>query len=311
MKRYITVDGGTTNTRISLVEEGSVVDTIRLSLGARANSENKGTLDCAVKEGLDALLAKHSLKEEDVAQILASGMISSEMGLFFVPHIKAPVGIKELHGAIKSVMLPHISKIPFSFVTGVKTEGTLEESDLMRGEETELYGLFEEMPRNATVILPGSHSKIIKTDENGCIISFKTMLTGEMLASLSAYTVLKASVDLKEGSLVEKALLDGYRYTEAHGINEALFKVRVLRNALGGSHNEAYSFLLGAVLHDEIKVITACGGEDIYVGGRLAIKEATVLLLHNLGFKGAVAVDEQTVNASTARGLIRIYEYRE
>lgn len=310
MKRYVTIDGGTTNTRISLVEEGRVKDTLRLSLGARANAEEKGVLDLAVKQGIAALLEKHSLGEADIVACLASGMITSDMGLYTVAHIKAPAGIAELHRAMATTALPHICGIPFYFIPGVKTEGTLAQSDLMRGEETELFGLFDGVPENATVILPGSHSKIIRVDEKGRIATFKTMLTGEMLASLSAYTILKASVDIKEGSLEESALLDGYAYAEAHGINEALFKVRVMRQALGASHNEAYSFLLGAVLHGEVSEIIKEGRKRIYVGGRLSIKEATVALLNYLG-KEAVAVDEDAVNASTARGLVRIYEYTE
>ena len=37
MKRYISIDGGTSTTRISLVCDGSVTDTVKLSYGARSN----------------------------------------------------------------------------------------------------------------------------------------------------------------------------------------------------------------------------------------------------------------------------------
>ena len=34
---YITIDGGTTNTRVSLVKDGAIVRTEALSMGAKSN----------------------------------------------------------------------------------------------------------------------------------------------------------------------------------------------------------------------------------------------------------------------------------
>ena len=39
MKRYITIDGGTTNTRIRLIENGTAMDEIRLKAGAGNKNE--------------------------------------------------------------------------------------------------------------------------------------------------------------------------------------------------------------------------------------------------------------------------------
>ena len=44
MSNYITVDGGTTNTRISLVVNGNIVDTIKYNVGAGKSIENKNIL---------------------------------------------------------------------------------------------------------------------------------------------------------------------------------------------------------------------------------------------------------------------------
>lgn len=286
-----------------------MTDTLRLSVGAKANAAQKGILDRAIRDAIEELLQKHSLAPENIEQILASGMLTSEMGLYSIPHIEAPAGLPELHAALTRVTLPEISSVPFSFVTGVKTVGTLEGTDLMRGEETELYGLFDTPPKGAAVILPGSHSKVIRTDDAGRISSFETMLTGEMLASLSSGTVLSESITLSEGELDAESLLDGYRYTEMHGLNAALFKVRVLRLSLGASHNQAYSFFLGAVLHDEVKSVIRANPSAAYIGGRRQIKEATALLLSSLSSLTVVSISDEAVNESTAKGLVKIYEY--
>ena len=49
MRRYLTLDGGTTNTRIRLVEDGVIVDSVKIPKGARANMEEAGSLAAAVR----------------------------------------------------------------------------------------------------------------------------------------------------------------------------------------------------------------------------------------------------------------------
>ena len=41
MSTYIAIDGGTTSTRVNLLQDGEVTDTIRLNIGARASIENR------------------------------------------------------------------------------------------------------------------------------------------------------------------------------------------------------------------------------------------------------------------------------
>ena len=52
MKRYVTIDGGTTNTRLFLGEDGRVTDCIKLNVGARAGIENRQLLQETVKTAL-------------------------------------------------------------------------------------------------------------------------------------------------------------------------------------------------------------------------------------------------------------------
>ena len=136
MKNYITIDGGTTNTRISLIKDGRVVETIKLSLGARSGIDNNDALKTAIADAIDTLLKKSNGIE--IEKILASGMITSEFGLYNLPHISAPSGIDELHNAMCEVRLDDISEIPFVFIPGIKvSDGELSHSDMMRGEEVE------------------------------------------------------------------------------------------------------------------------------------------------------------------------------
>ena len=135
MMRYITVDGGTSNTRVMLVQNGQIEDIVRIPFGARAGIENATALRTAIRDGISELLVRHKLKEADIERILASGMITSEFGLCNLPHTCAPAGIAELHAQLHEVVLEDISPIPFVFIRGVKTVGTsVADTDMMRGE---------------------------------------------------------------------------------------------------------------------------------------------------------------------------------
>ena len=221
MKRYITIDGGTTNTRLSLVLDNRVIDTVRYAAGARAGIEDKTVLKNAVREGISRLLSVNGLIESDICRILASGMITSEFGLYHLDHLTAPAGLAELHAGMEQVILSDICSIPFVFLRGVKQQGDILHADVMRGEETELMGLCPQP--NCVYILPGSHSKVIRTDENCRIASFSTTLTGEMISALSQTTILKSSVSLVDHALCKESLLEGYNICKELGMNAALF----------------------------------------------------------------------------------------
>ena len=239
MATYITIDGGTTNTRVNLVVNGEIVDKEFIPFGAKASIGNREKLKAAIKDAIAGLIERQNIKESDVTKILASGMITSEHGLVQIPHIKTPAGLAELNAAMHEVTLDDISNIPFVFISGVKTDADeLCDADMMRGEEAEIFGIGK--GADGVYVLPGSHSKIVSV-EGGKITRFKTMLTGEMIATLLDGTILKGSFDLSKVSLVKEYLFKGYEYCRDNGINDALFKVRILKNLFGASENELFS----------------------------------------------------------------------
>jgi len=309
MSLYITIDGGTTNTRISLIRDKKFIDGVKINVGARKSIDDGDILKKEIKRAIEELLIKNRLKEKDVECILASGMITSEFGLCHLEHIKAPAGIRELHEGIERVCLGEVSEIPFAFIRGVKLAAEdFESFDVMRGEETELMGIINEDYGECIYILPGSHSKIIKVDDEGRIVDFSTMMTGEMINALSSQTILKDAVDLSISEIDNEYLLRGYDYAEKEGSNKALFKVRVLKNFFGRDKTEVYSFYLGAVLCGEIKQIIDNKIKTVVLGGRKQIKNAIAEILKNRDNKKVILLDESSVDMSTSIGAVRIYE---
>lgn len=307
MTRYLTVDGGTTNTRICLVEDGRVTDTLRLAVGARLAAGNGELLKNGVRDGIRTLLERNGLTEGDIRQVIASGMITCEYGLCHLPHISAPAGLRELHDSAAAVSLPEISPIPFTFIRGVKLAGErAETTDMMRGEETELIGLGRQ--EGAMYVLPGSHSKLIATDEAGRITDFTTMLTGEMLAALSSGTILKDAVSLEGTQLDEAYLLRGCRCCRERGLNEALFKVRILKNLYGANRDQTYSFFLGAVLWGELESILKRAPKSLVIGGKKQLQQAMTVLLRVLTDIPVIQISPLQAENAPALGAVRIFE---
>lgn len=307
MRNYITIDGGTTNTRVSLVKGEEIVKTIKLAIGAKVGIDNKELLISEIKKAIEQLGNK-----KQIERILASGMITSEFGLYNLPHITAPAGIIELHNSMKEVYLPNISDTPFVFIPGVKIYGkNLNNTDMMRGEETELMGLIDDSCSEGIYVLPGSHSKLIKVNSKGKIVDFSTMLTGEMIAALASGTILKDAVDLNQNEAGDAFLIKGYDYCTSLGINEALFKTRVLKNMFGATKEDVYSFFLGVLLQAEIKKIIETDEQNIIIAGKTQLKKAMYKLLKKKTDKNIIAIENAYADFASTFGAIKIYELKK
>lgn len=306
MATYITVDGGTTNTRLYLVRGGNAVCSKNLGVGAR-NGED--ALKNALKSGISELLSENSLCENDIERIIASGMITSEYGLCNLTHASLPAGMRELREAMYETSFPDICDIPWCFIRGVRSSGdSLEDCDVMRGEETELMGLIKGSPSDALYILPGSHSKHISVDKDGKIIGFATMMTGEFFAAVMQNTILRDAADFEHNTIIEQKLFEGYEYACSHGVNEALFKTRILKNIFGATKEECYSFLLGAVLCDEICSVLKSEKQTVIIGGQKQFRLALSSLLRRYGEKQVVTLSDEAVANSTALGAVSVFE---
>lgn len=305
MADYVCIDSGTTNTRISLVRDNNVIDTMKYHCGTKCS---KDELKLTLKKGISEILVKNNADEKTANKIIASGMITSELGLIDLEHITAPVGLKELNEGIVEKSFEDISSIPFSFIRGVKIFGeNLDDTDMLRGEEAELFGIID---GEGVYVLPGSHSKILVVDDTERITTFKTMLTGEMLSSIAANTILKESLPDISVTADEEYLFVGLSYAREHGINEALFKVRVLKNIFKKSNEQVMGFFMGAVLCDEINFILSLSPKKITIGGNAILKKPMSVILNKLSSSKVITLNEEEVEKCVALGQVRIFEYK-
>lgn len=205
---FMTIDCGTTNTRVYLVSgNGCILDKEARHVGVR-NTAMTGSADLLRKQlrEMIAAIRERNPAAEPIGAIFSSGMITSEIGLRELPHLKAPCGLAELAEGL--TLIPDLSitddEIPVYFVPGIKNSADVpdeaaftrvHELDFMRGEETQVMGLVRRgfLDAPGTVLVLSSHSKFIPV-VNGKIQGSLTTASGQVYAAILDNTFVGKSV---------------------------------------------------------------------------------------------------------------------
>lgn len=321
----ITVDTGTTNTRMKLIGKNNIIFESKANIGVRdtaISGSNKG-----LKEGLKNciynLIKNAGVKENDIEFILASGMIGSDVGIYELPHITAPAGINDLSRSMKSVIIDDISSIPFLIIPGVKnkceclTMDNINSIDIMRGEETETFGIMDILGIDGPliIILPGSHTKIVEIDNKNRIAACHTTLCGEIISAISKNTILNSSLP---ENLIEKIdkefLILGCNYSRLYGFNKACFRVRLMEQFKIADSSKIANFFVGSVLADDLKVIKDVVNKyispKIIIGGSNPLRQSFSTLLRNESLNDCdiIELSNEDVNLCTTKGALKIFK---
>lgn len=119
------------------------------------------------------------------------GMIGSNLGWTTVPYVDCPAAFEDL---ARSLVAVEAHGHPVRIVPGLRGAGLTGGPDVMRGEETQLFGWIAQDPSRAQgrhiVCHPGTHAKWALI-EDGRIVRFVTVMTGELFALLRQHSVLK------------------------------------------------------------------------------------------------------------------------
>src|SRR5438477_7827455 len=130
--KLIALDWGSTSARAYLMsEENEVIGQRQAPLGVL------NVKDRDFEGALIELCGPWLLAREDTP-IVASGMIGSRQGWTEVPYVECPAGISQLAARMKSIDFAKQRKL--WIVPGVSTPPDQTPPDVMRGEETQIYG---------------------------------------------------------------------------------------------------------------------------------------------------------------------------
>jgi 2-dehydro-3-deoxygalactonokinase len=316
----ITIDTGTTNTRVMVWRDDQIISRSRAEVGVRdtAITGNRQKLQVGVRNTILEAAAIAGIEVSGVSVIVASGMITSEKGLLEVPHIPAPAGIRKLAGGLTQKIIPEVAPQPIWFVPGVKNSipvvdlVTYEAMDIMRGEEVETFGLVEnrKLQGPAIFVFPGSHSKFVTMDKNNEITACVTTLAGELLDVITGHTILASAVAASFAHELDAAmLLEGARCCASVGLGRACFSVRILELLGNTTAEQRANFLLGAVLGQDIFALKRSHAvrldpeTPVVVTGKKVMKQAFAALIRGDSFFRGEVIPVEDELADDLAGL--------
>lgn len=270
MNYIITVDGGTSNTRTYLwTASGQVLTQRSQAIGAKMSAINSSNQvwKTTIHNMIESMLTECAVSDNDIQGIYMSGMLTSDLGILEVPHLTAPVCMKNYQEHLIRVHLPEVFSKEIVLIPGIKNTLSNAESldslrrfDIMRGEETETYALIEQYGagQNTIYILPGSHNKYVFVDESSTILATSTTLSGELLNSIVNDTIVSSSVDHGFPTM-EHYNLEMIQYgCEMHrkeGIGRALFLTRLFDRFGKQSKYNLQNYVLGVVLESDLSAL--------------------------------------------------------
>ncbi|HVM82313.1 MAG TPA: 2-dehydro-3-deoxygalactonokinase [Candidatus Binatia bacterium] len=242
----IFADWGTTNRRAWAVDRAGAV------LDHRTDHDGLlGVKDQAFEASFRTFVGDW-LKAAPKAPVLMAGMVGSKLGWREAPYLPTPCAFADLAGALTA--LPDLDGHAVRIVPGLaaRNDGR---PDVMRGEETQLYGFWLKTRSDKLCVLPGTHCKWAEVKARG-VAGFRTYMTGEIFAQLSGSGTL-AQLMQKDAPHDDAAFRKGLAATadsSAGGLLHRLFSVRSLglfgELAPGALASYLSGLLIGAELRD-------------------------------------------------------------
>jgi 2-dehydro-3-deoxygalactonokinase len=262
IKQFLSCDWGTSSFRIKLIETDGLTVLSEVHHNQGISNTYLGWKQCeavhdrflffldVIKSSIIVLEGKVN-KSLSGVPVLLSGMASSTLGMITLPYKELPF---KTDG---SDLKLHWAKAKKGFEHDVIIiSGVCSETDVMRGEETQLVGAIQkDFQEEHVYIFPGTHSKHITVKENN-VCSFKTYMTGELFALLSNHGTLAEAVDVTSDLLDEACIQNfkqGVEDTLKSNLLHSLFQVRARFLLLNSSKDLNSSYLSGLLIGQEVK----------------------------------------------------------
>jgi 2-dehydro-3-deoxygalactonokinase len=229
----------------------------------------------------EALFNEHfgDWMQAEGALCLISGMAGSRQGWQEAPYCPCPAGFAELSQHLLWLQPDRIALVPGLSCLG--QDGLLT-PDVMRGEEVQIFGALQLTGRdNATLVLPGTHSKWVHV-HSGRVTQFQTFMTGEVFALMSQHSILGKTLDLN-GAFDEATFLQGVDQSQRAGsVLHHLFAVRTLGLFDRLSAAQLPSYLSGLLIGEELRTqtVNADSGPVILIGSDTLTQRYSLALQH-------------------------------
>ena len=242
--RFIAGDWGTTRLRLMLCEGDSVLD-VRAGPGIGALSQPPAQMIHA--------LVPTWIEAHGPLPLVLCGMAGSRNGWVETPYVPCPSDAASWcagHAHFES------DGLMIRIAAGLSCTNRLSAPDVMRGEETQIFGALALRPELAggrrLFCLPGTHTKWVCV-ENGRIREFLTVLTGELFALLRDHSMLARAGTA--GGTPGEGFAEGLARHASLGaadLTHALFEARSRQLIMGASKDWALAWLSGILIASDV-----------------------------------------------------------
>ena len=199
-----------------------------------------------------------AFKAQDLPAVLC-GMIGSDLGWRPAGYLPCPAGSGDLAAALVAV---EEGASPVWIAPGLKGDGVAGAPDVMRGEETQVFGFLHADPARLEgrrlICHPGTHAKWIVV-EDGRIVRFVTAMTGELFHVLRAHSVLKGDQPPKDEAAFDAGLIAA---GDGGGLAVRLFSTRARVVAGGADPDGSGAYLSGVLIGSEVASVPGLLGWD-------------------------------------------------
>ena len=321
---YLVVDCGTTNLRVTLLDENKEkIDTVKAEGGVRHTSidGHNGRLRTMLRESIETVLGRNGYAMADVEKCVASGMITSALGLMEIPHVPAPAGAAELREKMQEKVFEDVAPFPIAFIPGMRNFAgpvdleNFSGMDMMRGEEVEAVGLYKLLaPKGAAMfVLPGTHNKFVAMDAQGRMLGCMTSISGELLDALTHHTIIAEAVGHSFVSADEydpEYAKAGARECAVSGLGRAAFAGRILSTLGGKDRAKLQSYLLGATLALDVQAMQSFVGDqenvEAYIAGKAPLQQCFCDVMEALAAGEAHQVAAEVSGRMGLEGVLEI-----
>jgi 2-dehydro-3-deoxygalactonokinase len=289
----IGVDWGTTSFRAFRIAADGTIRDRRTALKGILNVPDNRFAD-TLREEIGPWLATGE------NHVLLSGMIGSRQGWKEAPYVACPAGAPEIAAALLEI---EFDWAQVKLVPGLSGSDDSGVAEVMRGEETQVFGVLSAMGGSGLACLPGTHSKWVRV-ENGRIISFTTHMTGEAFGALRGHTILGRM--MRDGPSNGAPFDAGVRRaSDPGGLLHHIFGARAEVLAGRLAETDAAPYLSGILIGHEVRAAMAGRqGDVVHVIGT---PELTSLYGRAISAHGGFA--ERHDGEAAARGLAWIGEH--
>ena len=236
--RLIAIDWGTSSARAyALDANGGVVSERNAPLGIQHIADGRFS---------DALATLCGGAVPEGMPLLASGMIGSRQGWVEAPYCACPAGFAAIAAGLVGVSGTNLRIVP-----GLICRDDNGRPDVMRGEETQIFGaLAEDDAAPRVIVLPGTHCKwAIVRDSR--VETFATFMTGELYAVLRAHSILgRLAMDTADDAALARGVRASLRDDAA--LSRDLFSARTLALTGALASEGVADYLSGLLLGAEI-----------------------------------------------------------